>query len=273
MIDQSAFMSVGNVKYDKNFSSLVANMINFTITEIIKNATRQKCEDDEYILDLFKVVVLGYGGVNGELINVFCEGYLSDIASTWKLNNGFYNILVYNILEPMSGSFTVPMISALNKVENYINCWKNEGHNTYKDPIPLIINITSGVITDNNGIATNQIFNETIEAVEKIRSISFPNGETCICNIWINHRNEDEVYFPNDIHLVPQNSFSKFIYTISSNVTENFGSGFRRDKFLDNITPNSKMLIINPSYSPIEFLLIPIIIRFFATIGGSEPFL
>ena len=74
--------------------------------------------------------------------------------------------------------------------------------------------------------------------------ISFADGFPRIFNIMISQLDGNEVRFPDNANALGEDPFAQFLFTISSNMTEDLISGIS-EKGLGNANANSKILMMN----------------------------
>ena len=247
MIDQSGSMEDTSLASGKTHAVIASEYINIFITEMVYIATRLVGDDDEEVRDFQKVVICGYGSEPENKATILYEGYLSDIANKYKKEekiatiNG-QSLWGYRVIEPISGYFT-PMASAFNLVKQQINKWKAEGKDGIEDPSPIIINITDGAPTDEEGYPTEEALAETAKEAREIMNISFPDGSPRIFNILISKLAENEVYFPDNTNVLEGDSFAQFLYSISSTMTDDLMEAIS-SQGLGKPTANSRMLLM-----------------------------
>ena len=253
MIDQSGSMENASVANGKPLAVIAADSINIVLTEMVKIATKPIGDDDEEVRDYQKVVIIGYGGEvkeeNGEqkcVAQILHEGYLSEIANKYKEEKrdtiaGSLN--VRNVIKPIAGYIT-PMASAFDLAKQQINKWKAEGKDGIEDPSPIIINITDGAPTNEEGYPTEEALEETAEEAREIMSIAFPDGSPRIFNILISQLAGNEVRFPDNTNALEGDPFAQFLYGISSKMTDDLMADISA-RGLGNPTINSRVLMMN----------------------------
>lgn len=248
MVDQSNSMSNESVANGKPLAVIAADSINLVLSEMIKNATRPKGDDDEEVRDYQKVIVIGYGGDENCQAQVLVEDYLSQISSKYpkeKRDTIAGRLDIHNIIKPVAG-YVTPMASAFLLAKLKVDEWKTEGsgHDGPEDPSPIIINITDGAPTDNEGYVTEESLSKTYEEAQALMNISFPDGAPRIFNIMISQTDGSEIRFPDNENVLEGDLFAKFLFLISSTVTEDLKARISAVG-LGDTNANSKVLLMN----------------------------
>ena len=246
MIDQSGSMEGASVANGKPLAIIAADSINIVLTEMVKIATRPVGDDDEEVRDYQKVVIIGYGGEPNTSAQLLYEGYLSDIANRHKeekMDTIAGPLSILNVVRPVAG-YVTPMAAAFEMAKQHINQWKSEGRDGEEDPSPIVINITDGAPSDETGYCTEAALTNTAIEAHEIMKISFADGFPRIFNIMISQLDGNEVRFPDNANALGEDPFAQFLFTISSNMTEDLISGIS-EKGLGNANANSKILMMN----------------------------
>ena len=246
MIDQSGSMENASVANGKPLAVIAADSINIVLTEMVNIATKPVGDDDEEVRDYQKVVIVGYGSEPENKAAILYKGYLSDIANKYKLEKKDTiagPLEIRNVIKPIAGYIT-PMASAFELAKQQINKWKAEGKDGVEDPSPIIINITDGAPTDEEGYPTEESLAETAKEAREIMGISFPDGSPRIFNIMISRLDGNEVRFPDNTNALEGDPFAHFLYSISSTMTEDLLDAIS-SRGLGNPSANSKILMMN----------------------------
>lgn len=246
MIDQSGSMENASVANGKPLAVIAADSINIVLTEMVKIATRPVGDDDEEVRDYQKVVIIGYGGEPNTSAQLLYEGYLSDIANNHKeekMDTIAGPLSILNVVRPVAG-YVTPMAAAFEMAKKQIINWKGEGRDGEEDPSPIVINITDGAPSDETGCCTEDALTNTAIQAHEIMNISFKDGFPRIFNIMISQLDGKEVRFPDNANALGEDPFAKFLFSISSNMTDDLISGIS-EKGLGNASENSKILMMN----------------------------
>lgn len=245
MIDQSYSMSNESATNGKPLAVIAADSINLVLTEMVKIATWPIGDDDEEVRNYQKVIVIGYGGEESGQAQILIKDYLSQIAAKNKkmVDTIAGRQEIHEVIKPVAG-YVTPMASAFKLANQEINTWKNEGHNGVEDPSPVVINITDGAPTDNDGYITEESLKNTYMEAQSIMSTSFPDGSPRIFNIMISQTDGSEIRFPDNENALEGDVFAQFLFSISSNVTDDLKDAI--SKFdLGETNANSKVLLMN----------------------------
>lgn len=246
MIDQSGSMENASVANGKPLAVIAADSINIVLTEMVKIATRPVGDDDEEVRDYQKVVIIGYGAEPNTSAQLLYEGYLSDIANNHKeekMDTIAGPLSILNVVRPVAG-YVTPMAAAFEMAKKQIINWKGEGRDGEEDPSPIVINITDGAPSDETGNCTEDALINTAIQAHEIMNISFKDGFPRIFNIMISQLDGKEVRFPDNANALGEDPFAQFLFSISSNMTDDLISGISKNG-LGNASENSKILMMN----------------------------
>ena len=121
--------------------------------------------------------------------------------------------------------YVTPMASALSLAESIIQEWVNRtddgGRDKSKDPVPLLINISDGAPTDEDGYVMSD-FTSIVNIANRIKSIHCPDGNPLIFNI---HLSADcdtrEIQFPDTkSEIASDDVLSGLLFDMSSSLPE-----------------------------------------------------
>ncbi len=223
LIDQSGSMNEGELDIEgvsMNKASATARIINKTLSELINRSTTREIELANYVY----VSIIGYG-LNGK-VDFAWSGKLKGkqwvgivelneaaeyvkIVKEKKGPNGTKKLVEYQAkswIQPIADART-PMLAAMTMATKLVDEWIKNGHqNSYP---PVVINITDGEATD----ATN---NELIEAAKNIKQLRTNDGHVLFLNCHLSDVEGKAVIFPDDIGQLPNNSYAKTLYEMSS---------------------------------------------------------
>lgn len=258
LVDQSGSMVSESKKIQEPLAKIAADSINCLIQEIINNATRPYGDDDEIVKNYCKVVVIGYGAEKDNPIQIICSENLPDLAEKWsseKTKTVFGDLMLRNFVKPVAGAVT-PMEAAFKEAYDQIEKWAMEGHNGAKDPSPVIINITDGAPTNDEGYVTENAVLGTADAVQKIFDIkSFPDGAPVVFNIMLNTESTDEVHYPeSDTVFADDDFFARFLFVISSKITDRMLNVMKSKGMNVSAESRGMMMNVNDPYQLVEFL-------------------
>ena len=191
-------------------------------------------------------MIIGYGGEPNTSAQLLYEGYLSDIANNHKeekMDTIAGPLSILNVVRPVAG-YVTPMAAAFEMAKKQIINWKGEGRDGEEDPSPIVINITDGAPSDETGYCTEDALTNTAMQAHEIMNISFKDGFPRIFNIMISQLDGKEVRFPDNVNALGEDPFAQFLFSISSNMTDDLISGIS-EKGLGNASENSKILMMN----------------------------
>lgn len=199
----------------------IADLVNSCITEAIKQATVPVGDDDEECKHEICFVIIGYGG-KGNPDDEKDEGnWKAELLMAPKYSDVIYkeyqpqrsaisNLEILPILAPAHGGGT-PMASAYTTAFNILKQW-NQSHDSEKDPVPVIINITDGEPTDNT--------DDLRKAVEDIKNLKTADGSPLIVNLHLSaNPNAQELKAPSNIEDC-YDDYAKLMFEISTEVTD-----------------------------------------------------
>lgn len=229
LVDQSGSMSLDWTD-GKTLAEQTAMVINRCIAEMGLRFTQ-----GTDIKESANIVLIGYGGeasydatlIKSGTIKEYIESPIRRETIKKKEYNreiGFYEIdfeLPINI-EPVAG-YVTPMGSALDMAKNIIEEWMNRSttRDKAKDPVPLVINISDGAPTDENGYVMSD-FTPIVNLASSIKSINCPDGHPLIFNIHLSADcSSQEVQFPDSKSELPAgDDLSGLLYDMSSELPE-----------------------------------------------------
>lgn len=246
MIDQSGSMENASVANGKPLAVIAADSINIVLSEMVRIATKAVGDDDEEVRDYQKVIIIGYGSEPNNSAQILYTGYLSDIANKHmeeKTETIAGSLLVRNVIKPVAG-YVTPMASAFEKAKEEINRWKSEGKDGTEDPSPIVINITDGAPTNEEGYPTEEALEKTAQVAHEIMNIPFPDGSPRIFNVMISQLDGNEVRFPDNSNVLEGDPFAQFLFSISSNMTDDLRADISA-RGLANPGVDSKILMMN----------------------------
>ncbi len=199
----------------------IADLVNSCITEAIKQATIPISDDDEEVKHEICFVIFGYGGKgnpddekdegNWKAELLMAPKYSDVLDKEFKVQrSNISNIDVLPILTPAHGGGT-PMASAYMSAYNVLKQW-NQSHDSEKDPVPVIINITDGEPTDNT--------EDLRKAIENIKSLRTADGSPLIINLHLSANPEaKELRAPSNVEDC-YDDYAKLMFEISTEVTD-----------------------------------------------------
>lgn len=229
LVDQSGSMSLEWTD-GKSLAEQTAMVINRCIAEMGFRFTAGTT-----IKESANIVLIGYGGepnyeaqlIRSGSIREYVEQPLRrEIIKKKEYNRemGFYEIdfeIPINI-EPVAG-YVTPMGSALSLAESIIREWVNRTDNRdkTKDPVPLLINISDGAPTDEDGYVMED-FSPVVKIANNIKSIACPDGNPLVFNIHLSADcNTEEVQFPETKKQLPNDDeLSGLLYDMSSSLPD-----------------------------------------------------
>lgn len=227
LVDQSGSMSIEWTD-GKSLAEQTAMVINRCIAEIGFRFTAGTT-----VKESANIVLIGYGGdpsyeaqlIRSGSIREFIEQPIRrEVVKKKEYNRemGFYEIdfeVPINI-EPVAG-YVTPMGSALMLAESIVKEWVNrtDDRDAAKDPVPLIINISDGAPTDEDGYVMTD-FSPIVNIANSIKSIDCPDGHPLIFNIHLSADcNTEEVQFPESKSQLPD-ELSCLLYDMSSSLPD-----------------------------------------------------
>ena len=111
----------------------------------------------------------------------------------------------------------------LSLAESIIREWVNRTDNRdkTKDPVPLLINISDGAPTDEDGYVMED-FSPVVKIANNIKSIACPDGNPLVFNIHLSADcNTEEVQFPETKKQLPNDDeLSGLLYDMSSSLPD-----------------------------------------------------
>lgn len=242
MVDQSGSMSMEWTD-GKSLAEQTAMVINRCIAEMGLRFT-----SGSTIKESANIVLIGYGGEPTYDATLIKSGTIKDFIENpirietikkkdYNREMGFYEIdfdLPINI-EPVAG-YVTPMTSALSLAESIIKEWitRQSTRDNTKDPVPMVINISDGAPTDEDGYVLSD-FSPVVALANSIKSIQCPDGNPLIFNI---HLSADgglkEVQFPKSKSELPDgDELSGLLYDMSSELPESMVDAARVSGFQD----------------------------------------
>lgn len=217
LVDQSGSME--DIMPSNGFSLAVnaSEAVNTIIQESILRLTDTEEDGTEFVKQSLTVIIIGYGGKGTGYGNewdykaeVLCGETITDINSKYATKESqIAHEEMRDVLQPVFGGGT-PMASAFLSAKEVIESWV-QAHNEEKDPVPVLINITDGMPTDN--------IDELKKAVNDIKSLAIPDGNPLVLNIHITKDAVEPVKYPKDESSCPD-KYSKLLFEISSEVSK-----------------------------------------------------
>lgn len=205
----------------------ITDLVNKCICECIKFATMPIGYDEEEVKREVCIAVIGYGGKgnpndindrwNHEAEILQMPIWVDEMESTFpKARTVVDNVKVLEILKPQIGGGT-PMASAFKTAYEIIKDSWLPTHQTDKDPVPVIINISDGEPTDDK--------DELKNVIEDIKSLQIPDGNPMIINIHLSSHDKQnaELTNPSDINEC-KDEWSRLMFEISTEVTDDMAN-------------------------------------------------
>lgn len=229
LVDQSGSMS-REWTDGKSLAEQTAMVINRCIAEMGYRFTAGTT-----VKESANIVLIGYGGDSSYEAQLIRSGSIREFVEQpirrevikkkeYNREMGFYEIdfeIPINI-EPIAG-YVTPMGSALTLAESIVKEWVNRTDNRdkAKDPVPLIINISDGAPTDEDGYVMTD-FSPVVNIANSIKSINCPDGNPLIFNIHLSADcNTEEVQFPESKSQLPSgDELSGLLYDMSSSLPD-----------------------------------------------------
>jgi hypothetical protein len=207
-------------------ASMVANALNSTLEELVN-----RCMRDEGVSNYFEVGIIGYGQTSRPS---FCwEGALkgramvpiSDVAANARVETHEIETMVRDQmvketvavskwLEPVAAEST-PMNAALNLARAAMEQWIYEHPKSFP---PIIINITDGMANDVN---TEE---ELLVTARRLTSLKTTDGNVLMINCHISDNNQNPVIFPWSPLELPDDTYAKLLFEMSSEMPERYRS-------------------------------------------------
>jgi hypothetical protein len=222
MIDQSVSMGQPCSNLSESKAVVAAKILNQLIDSII-----QKNYSGDHAKDRCFIVAIGYSVGAAEL----CSGFLSDLDNSprrmetvkKKISDGTGGLVEFDItistwVKPISDEHEPNMVDAFKLAESKIKDWVTRFPYS---PAPIIINISSGVLSSNE-----QRFQVKVAEVEditnRVKSIQTHDGNTLIYNIAMLDTDQ-EIAFPtkNEIKSFRQVNL-RFLSDISSEIPQEY---------------------------------------------------
>jgi uncharacterized protein YegL len=232
LVDQSGSMEDELIFHNETMSkaNAVANIVNALLDEIIN-----RCTKAEGIRDYIDIAMIEYGGKSYEKANFAWQGNLEgkEWVNMTELNENPLSTetvrmqveqwgemvesetLVKTWLTPLA-NYQTPMLSALKKATILLEEWiaSNDSSDHYP---PIVFNITDGAATDGTE-------DELLDAAKYIRSLHTTDGHTLLFNIHIDDCDHKSVFFPRRSTELPDDSYAKLLYNMSSVLPSDFNS-------------------------------------------------
>lgn len=169
--------------------------------------------------------VIGYGDTTDVLLHDWIGNICNDpvhvkdllkteLKSKW--NKGAPFVEVYKPKPTKDLCFGASMASAFSLAKDIVEDWVKNHDDTY-DPVPCIINITDGVLTD------NEI--ELMSTAKDIMCLCVPDGNPIIFNIHIStFIDTPKLYFPQDSQ-ISSDGLYRVLYESSSTISTELADG------------------------------------------------
>lgn len=229
LVDQSGSMSLDWTD-GKTLAEQTAMVINRCIAEMGLRFTQ-----GTDIKESANIVLIGYGGEPSYDATLIKSGTIKDYIENpirretikkkeYNREIGFYEIdfeLPVNI-EPVAG-YVTPMGSALEMANSFISEWVNRAssRDKSKDPVPLVINISDGAPTDEDGYVMDD-FTPIVNLANNIKNINCPDGHPLLFNIHLSADcDSNEIQFPESkSELANGDVLSELLFDMSSELPE-----------------------------------------------------
>lgn len=233
MLDRSASMSDKFGNADTSRAETLSTAINKVIYDVCLRCVSGSGE----LKSKFELALFAYGG------NTVTSGWEGALAGefVYPITRIFNNPLATDANEmpiwirPHADGGT-PMRAAFNNVKDLCEDWISWGNHYEICHPPIIINITDGEATDDDGS-----FSGIRNTVNQLRNMGTAYGSTIVMNIHISGRNYDRIIFPD--RPLSNNKFESFLYDISSPLYPHMIETGRREGF--NIPDNARGYIFN----------------------------
>ncbi len=229
LIDQSTSMKWNTIEYkgeEKNYSEIVADMVNQTLNELIG-----RCTKSEGVRNYFDICVLGYGGKSAHTANILWEGSLEGKSwvsiSELKENANYQNKTITRVIRGKEktseikvpywfkavANYKTPMGDAFSQAYQLLKDWINEHQASYP---PVLINITDGMQSDMTDI-------EMISISNKIQQLNTKDGNVLVLNCHVSN-SVGEVIFPVSLKELPSNEYSETLFKMSSVMPKSYNA-------------------------------------------------
>lgn len=208
----------------------ITDLVNACISDCVNYATMLIGDDEEEVKREVCITVIGYGGKgnpndfndrwNHEAEILQMPIWVDEIESTFSKSRTVTKKLdVFEILKPQIGGGT-PMASAFKTAYEIIKDSWLPTHQTAKDPVPVIINISDGEPTDDK--------DELKKIIEDIKSLQIPDGSPMIINIHLSSHDKQnaELANPSDINEC-KDEWSRLMFEVSTEVTDDMANNSR----------------------------------------------
>lgn len=251
LIDQSGSMKDELVFRNTTMSK--ANAVTQIVNELLEELLN-RCTKTEGIRDYFEISLIEYGG-KSSVADFAWQGKLegrgwvkmAELAEN-PISTEIVKIeveqwgelveserLVKTWLKPFA-NFQTPMLSALKKATALIEEWITT-HDDGDHYPPIVFNITDGAATDAKE-------DELLKAAKHIQSLHTTDGYTLLFNIHIDHRLHDSVFFPRRNSELPNDTYAKLLYNMSSVLPSCFNSIIANAR-KEDITGNYTAMVFN----------------------------
>ena len=259
MLDQSGSMADAYIKDSKgnvlqNKATFAALAVNRVIEEVIS-----ACSDGDNIKERCHVAIIGYGSTAKVLTldNVAelaknpntTEILSKQIDPSGKLVDVPETLRVF--VNPLASGGTA-MDSAFEEAYNGANTWIQNNKNSFP---PIVINITDG--EPNEYYMENGSFNKTIQAAQKLTSLSTSDGNLVLLNAHIPDEKSNpgnlKIELPNEKSAFSGNDFANFLFDISSVLPERLSAAAAKVGF--NPQNKAKGFIFNADAATLIKLL------------------
>ena len=253
LIDQSGSMR-SNWSDGKSLAEQTALVINRCIAEMGLRFT-----SGTTIKESADIFLIGYGGEPDYSAQIIRKGTIRDYIENpirremvkqrqYNREIGFYDIdfeLPINI-EPVAG-YVTPMTKAFELTFSIVQDWvrRTSNRDASKDPVPIIINISVGAPTDENGYIMDD-FSPVIKEADNIKGISCPDGNPLIFNIHLSpNSNMEEIQFPRSKSEIPNgDELSGLLFDLSSSLPDSMVEAGHISGF-PNLTEGVKTFMSN----------------------------
>ena len=217
LLDQSGSMSGNN-------ETKVVEAVHAAILELVNN-----CISGTKVKERVYITIIGYG--NEDNVSIIKEGWASDYARDLQTcrENG------RRIIDPVSYGGT-PMDDGFKMAGDCIAKWLGDRQAADGDvPAPIVINITDGMPNDKES-ATSE--------AKRLMNMSTPDGNVIVFNIHMDEYSNHEIRFPSTRAEAGDSEEAKFLFDISSEMTEQFVR-VARAKGFEGVSKGSKGFVAN----------------------------
>lgn len=244
LVDQSGSTEDIMLSNNRSIAENIADLVNVSITEAIDTATAQISDEEEKVKREVCFAVVGYGGKGNPEDPEDKRNWQAELLMQPKYSDTIYgeyqkerstisNLDIFQILSPVHGGGT-PMASAYKTALDILTRWLPT-HDSDKDPVPVIINISDGEPTDS--------VDDIKETISKINELKIADGSPIIINLHLSAKNSQELKTPSNIDDCVD-EYAKLMYEISTEVTDDLANNCKPIKSL-GISKGAKLFCSN----------------------------